>query len=271
MRFRGDGLMGDLNVLAVCSGYGGIELGLDLATGGDARTVCWVERDIFVAARVAQRMQEGHFRFAPIHSDIKTFRPGQWRNRVHLVTGGYPCQPFSISGKMRGKEDPRHLWPHVLRVLTGCAAPLLFVENVRGHASKGLDGVLGQLACFGFDAEWDLYSAEETGAPHKRERLFLLAYNELGHLLLKQRWEGLKRPPRLEQVREPEADSVWDGARWEVARPGSSPWQAVPELDRVGDDVADWTNRCRGTGNGVIPIVAARAWNELSARVADRA
>lgn len=141
-----------------------------------SRVVCWVEGEAYAASVLANRMEEGLLDSAPIWSDLRTFDGRPWRGVVDCVTAGYPCQPFSLAGRRRGADDPRHLWPHVLRVLVECRAPLLFCENVRGHVSKGLGQVLGQLACFGFSAEWDLFSAEEEGAPHRRERIFLLAH-----------------------------------------------------------------------------------------------
>lgn len=148
-----------LRVLSLCSGVGGLDLGLQLAAPA-SRVVCWVEGEAYAASVLANRMEEGLLDSAPIWSDLRTFDGRPWRGVVDCVTAGYPCQPFSLAGRRRGADDPRHLWPHVLRVLVECRAPLLFCENVRGHVSKGLGQVLGQLACFGFSAEWDLFSAE---------------------------------------------------------------------------------------------------------------
>jgi DNA (cytosine-5)-methyltransferase 1 len=161
-----------LNAISLCAGVGGIDLGL----APYARTVCYVEREAFSASVLVARMEERALDPAPIWSDLKTFDAAAWRGKVDLVTGGYPCQPWSVAGKRAGADDPRHLWPEVLRVLVESQAPFGFFENVRGHVSKGLREVLEDLARAGFHAEWDVFSAEEEGAPHRRQRLFVFAY-----------------------------------------------------------------------------------------------
>lgn len=190
-----------INILSLCSGIGGLDLGVSRALkrlGFEPRTICYVEGEAFAAACLVKKMESGELDEAPIWSDLKTFDCKPWRGRVDLVVGGYPCQPFSLAGRREGKEDPRHIWPYVLRLLVETRASLLFCENVRGHVSKGLGEVLGQLSCFGFDAEWDCYTAEEEGAPHRRERLFFLAHANSDAIREQQRrssWEGRKRSP----------------------------------------------------------------------------
>lgn len=163
-----------LRALSLCAGIGGIDLGLR----GVARTICYVEREAFAAAILRARMQDGSLDDAPIWSDLGTFDARAWRGAVDLVTGGYPCQPFSVAGKRRGEDDERHLWPQVRRIIDESGSPLVFLENVPGHLHLGFADVLADLAALGFDAEWGLFTAREVGAPHKRERLFVLAYRE---------------------------------------------------------------------------------------------
>lgn len=276
-------------MLALCAGVGGLELGLGLGTGGASRPVCYVERGAFNAARLAQRMQEGHLPLAPIHSDLKAFDGRPWAGVVDLVTAGYPCQPFSSAGKRLGAEDPRHLWPDVLRVLRQSQAPLLFCENVRGHVSNGLREVLEDLASLGFSAEWDLFSAEEEGSPHIRERLFVLAYADgQRRNQVRELWQreshlgrcaealahanrgglsgerqsqpgGIKRTPGNLADGRALPGRLWDGGRNEW-------WVAEPAVGRVAHGVANRVDRLRATGNGVVPAVAARAWLELTGR-----
>lgn len=95
---------------------------------------------------------------------------------VDVLTAGYPCQPFSLAGKRKGTNDERHLWPHVLDAVRVLRPQFAFFENVRGHLTLGLDAVLADLASIGFDAEWAIIRASDAGAPHVRERLFVLAY-----------------------------------------------------------------------------------------------
>ena len=172
----------ELRCLHLCSGYGGFELGLRLA-GVNARTVAHVERDSYAAAALVARMAEANLDQAPIWDDLTTFDSGAWRGRVDLISSGFPCQPFSAAGSQRGIEDDRWLWPAIKRIICGVGPRFVFLENVPGLIRGGLSFVLADLAELGFDAEWGLHSAAEVGAPHKRERFWLLAYaDRIGRL-----------------------------------------------------------------------------------------
>lgn len=164
-----------MNGLALCAGIGGLELGLR-RVWTDLRTVCWCEWDRYAASVLVSRMQEGALDPAPVWDDLATFDGRPWRGVVDLVSAGYPCQPFSVAGRRRGTDDPRHLWPHVARIIREVGPSLVVVENVAGHVRLGLPEVLGELAEMGFDAEWGCFRASEVGAPHQRERVFVLAY-----------------------------------------------------------------------------------------------
>ena len=166
-----------LNVLSICSGIGGIELGLHAALDGRTRTVCYVERELSVASILAARMQDGTLDSAPIWTDLRTFDPEPWRGKVDLITGGPPCQPFSVAGAQKGSADPRNLFPEVLRIATGLGLPDLYLETVSGSAILRYywDSIRPELRELGYSVAEGLFTASETGAPHKRERLFILA------------------------------------------------------------------------------------------------
>lgn len=163
-----------LNIISLCSGAGGLDLGIRLAAPS-ARTVCYVEVEAYCCEVLASRMEEKLLDPAPIWTDIKTFDGQPWRGVVDLVTGGYPCQPFSLSGRRKGEKDPRHIWPSVKRVLEETEAPLAFMENVEGHISLGFEEVSDALQGMGYEVEAVLVSAREVGASHRRRRLFILA------------------------------------------------------------------------------------------------
>ena len=163
-----------INVLSLAAGAGGLDLALKLALG-NARLVCAVEIEAFAAAILAARMDAGELDDAPIWSDARTFDGRPWRRRVHLLTAGYPCQPFSNAGKRKGAEDPRHLFPHVERIIDESEPDAVFLENVEGHISLGLREVLGSLRGLGYAPEAGLFSAAETGARQIRKRVFILA------------------------------------------------------------------------------------------------
>jgi DNA (cytosine-5)-methyltransferase 1 len=165
-----------IRVLGLCAGFGGLELGLRVALGRSVRAVCLVERDARAAASLVARMEEETLAPAPVWDDLRAFDGRPWRGRVDLVAAGYPCQPFSQAGKRLGEDDPRHLWPEVRRILEETEAPFAFFENVRGHVRLGLDRVLLDLADLGFDAEWTVLGARDVGAPHRRDRLWILAW-----------------------------------------------------------------------------------------------
>ena len=173
-----------MNGLALCSGYGGLELGLSLA--GDAlgcsyRSVCHVEREAYAATCLVARMEDQTLDCAPIWDDLGTFDGAPWRGTVDIVTAGFPCQPWSAAGVRGGIDDARWLWPEIARIIREVGPQYVFLENVRGLISGGgLRHVLGDLADCGFDAEWDLFRASDLGAPHRRERVFILAHRQSG-------------------------------------------------------------------------------------------
>lgn len=167
-----------LRTLSLCTGYGGLELGIRLA-GVAVHTVAAVERQAYAAAVLAHRMAEGALDPCPIWDDLESFDGRAWRGCVDLVVGGFPCQGASVAGKRRGIADERWLWPHVWRVTRECGASLLFVENVPGlltvNQGQALREILDDLAACGWVAEWDCVPAAAVGAPHLRDRWFMLA------------------------------------------------------------------------------------------------
>jgi DNA (cytosine-5)-methyltransferase 1 len=161
-------------VISFCSGYGGIERGLDLA-GFEHRVVCYVEIEAFAIANLVNKMERGQLPPAPIYTDLKTFPAHLFRDKVSLITGGYPCQPFSAAGKRLGDNDPRHLWPYIREHIRSIRPLQCFFENVEGHISLGLREVLSDLEGLGYSQTWGIFSAREVGAPHQRKRVYILA------------------------------------------------------------------------------------------------
>ena len=170
-----------LNTLDLFSGYGGFGLGLRLA-GIQTRTVCYVEWDKYCQQVIRQRQIDGFLDDAPIWDDIKSFDGRPWRGTVDILSAGFPCQPHSNAGLRKGEDDDRNLWPDTLRIIREVGPGLVILENVPGIL-VGSDGrppyggtVVGQLAEVGYDAEWRVISAADAGAPHLRNRWFLLAH-----------------------------------------------------------------------------------------------
>jgi DNA (cytosine-5)-methyltransferase 1 len=165
-----------LRVLSLFSGAAGLDRGICIAVPG-ARSVVFVEREAYACGVLATRMEAGALAPAPIFSDVRTFDGRPWRGRVDLIAGGFPCQDISNAGKREGIEGERSgLWSEFARIIREVGPRFVFVENVGALVIRGLDRVLGDLASLGFDAEWSTFRADEVGAPHRRERLFILAY-----------------------------------------------------------------------------------------------
>lgn len=150
------------------SGYGGLDLAVEAVTGATPAWFCeWDEAPAKVLAH--------HWPCAPNHRDVTAI---DWREvePVDILTAGYPCQPFSKAGKRKGTNDERHLWPHVHAAIRTLRPRIVCLENVTGHLGLGFDRVLADLAEIGFNAEWTTLRASDIGAPHHRDRLFILAY-----------------------------------------------------------------------------------------------
>jgi DNA (cytosine-5)-methyltransferase 1 len=167
-----------MRVGSLFSGYGG----LDIAVGGD---VVWYSEIEPAACKVLAAHHPG----VPNLGDIKKI---DWTTvaPIDVLTGGYPCQPFSAAGLRKGKEDERHLWPYVKDAISALRPRFAVLENVRGHLSLGLADVIGELASVGYDARWGLIRASDARAPHGRARVFIVAYPESD--------ERDGRPPRYD-------------------------------------------------------------------------
>ena len=186
-----------LNELSLFTGYGGFSLGLRLA-GIETRCVGYVEKEPYCQELLRARIRDGFLDWAPIITNVRgaDFRP--MAGVVDAITAGFPCPPFSHAGKRRGEQDERNLWPDTLRVIRETKPRYILLENVPGLLSStgnsdmestgsvlgdvtiGTPGyaatIVGQLAEIGYDAEWRVVSAEDAGAPHKRERWWCLAH-----------------------------------------------------------------------------------------------
>lgn len=170
--------------LSLCSGYEGIGLGLRSVLP-TLREIAYVEREGFPVANLVAKMEAGELDAAPVFTDVKTFPYGKFRGIVDILSGGFPCQPFSAAGKRQATEDPRHLFPYIADGIRECQPRIVFLENVQGILScKTADGepvlqyVLRELEGMGYRATAGIFSAEEVGAPHQRKRVFILGVRE---------------------------------------------------------------------------------------------
>ena len=233
-------------VISFCSGYGGIERGLDLA-GVKHRVLAYVEIEAFAIANLVAKMESGQLVPAPIFTDLKTFPAHLFRDCVDIITGGYPCQPFSAAGKRLGTEDPRHLWPYILDHINAIRPVRCFFENVEGHISLGLREVIDDLEGAGYDATWGIFSASEVGAPHQRKRVYIVADTGVpnGHDA-----EANSQRPNSNSVRS------YREAKYEHRRvKGGTELcnEQVSQLGQVCCDVADTDNAGQQPSGGAIP------------------
>lgn len=288
---------GDLRGLSLCAGYAGLDLGITIAEPR-YRTVCYVEREAHAAATLVARMADAALDQAPVWDDLKSFDGRPWRDRIHILSAGYPCQPFSHAGKRRGKRDPRHLWPDVERIIAEVRPGVVFAENVEGHIDLGFAEVETRLRRLGYRSKAGLFTAREAGARHRRRRLFILAYaNGFGCGLYArpsrrrhdptsipvqcgedERWavQPVERGKGLDAAMAGDAIIGMDADRdAPLAAPGPGElqlWRRIidrrpdlqPAILRMGHGMADRVDRTRGAGNGVFSMAAALAWRTLS-------
>ena len=259
-----------LTVGSLFSGIGGLDLGLERA----GMKVIWQSEIDPYCNKVLKK----HWPEVPNYGNIKEI---DWSTipRPDVVCGGYPCQPFSTAGKRRGTDDPRHLWPWVRTAISELQPRYAILENVRGHLSMGGLQVIGELAEVGYDAEWRVVSAAGLGAPHRRDRIIIVAYPN----------NTRKRAPGGDMERQRETSSAErsnarnelsgrganvahpNSRRREQCQPETKPlswtsgsgkrnyaewWQVEPNVGRVVNGVSARVDRLKGLGNAVVPQVA---------------
>lgn len=259
--------MTEWTIGSVFSGIGGLELGLERA--GIGRVAWQVEID-----PGAQKCLARHWPEAARYGDIREVR-GECVKRVDVICGGFPCQDLSSAGKGAGLVGSKSgLWFEFARLIRELRPRVVIVENVPDLASRGLFRVLGDLAQAGFDAEWFTVSAEEAGAPHRRERLFIVAYtNGEGQLQPQGSQPSQRRrssdcsqevgcqhefPPRFDDV------LGWDGyltCHPDKAPPGDGSMLNANFIEAIMGFPAGWTEgtfseRSQQLGNAVMPHVA---------------
>ena len=164
----------NLNELALFAGAGGGILGGKLLGW---RTVCAVEWEPYAACVLAARQNDGLLPAFPIWDDVQTFNGRAWRGRVDVVSGGFPCQDISVAGKGAGITGERSgMWRHMARIVGEVRPRYIFVENSPALITRGLGVVLSDLAALGYDCKWTVLGAADVGAPHQRDRFWLVAH-----------------------------------------------------------------------------------------------
>lgn len=169
-----------MNYLSLFSGVGGGDLGLQHLLGW--RCYGYVEWDKYCCRVLEQRIKDGLLSDAPIFcGDIREWiangYAASYQGMVGAIAGGFPCQPFSVAGKRAGADDPRNMWPATVECLRIIRPRFALLENVPGLLATGyFDTIIGELTESGYDTRWRVLSAAEVGAPHKRDRLWIVAH-----------------------------------------------------------------------------------------------
>jgi|TARA_R110000764_G_scaffold116924_2_gene203992 DNA (cytosine-5)-methyltransferase 1 len=179
--------------LDLFSGIGGFALGLEATQ--QIKTVAFCEIDKYCTKVLNKNWPE-----VPVYNDIKELTHDKLKadgiDNIDIITGGYPCQPFSVAGNKKGVEDPRHLWPEYFRLIKECRPTWVIGENVAGHIKLGLDAVQEDLESEGYSLRTFSISASSIGAPHQRERVWTVAYSERNGLLATEKRESIEETIR---------------------------------------------------------------------------
>lgn len=227
--------------LALFAGAGGGILGGRLLGW---RTVCAVEQDAYAASVLVARQNDGCLDPFPIWDDVCTFDGRPWRGHVDVVSGGFPCQDISTAGKRAGITGKRSgLWREMARIVGEVRPRYVFVENSPMLVSRGLAVVLSDLASLGYDARWGVLGAYNLGAPHKRDRIWIVATDA-----------NFNRKHACSVNAEVGKPSQFIRSNW---------WELEPSVGRVANGVAHRVGRLKAIGNGQVPIVAASAFKLL--------
>ncbi len=230
---------GTLSVGSLFSGIGGFELGFEAT--GRFKTLWQVERDSYATQVLAK-----HWPDVVRHDDVCTW-PNKKTQPVDVIIGGFPCQDISYAGKGAGLDGERSgLFYELMRIVRVVGPKYVVFENVAALFTRGMDQVLGTLASRGYDAEWEVVSAASVGAPHRRDRVFIIGY--LADSDDKQckgcEQETLRRKSRVSR----------ESGRSSSDQRGM--WATEPSVDRVVNGFPKRMDRLRCLGNAVVPQVA---------------
>lgn len=249
------------------------------------RCVGYVEIERYCQKVIAQRIKDGFLDEAPIFGDIRDFinqgYAESYKGLVDGITAGFPCQPFSIAGKRKGEKDKRNMWPATLECIRIIRPRFAFLENVSGLRSHPyIMQIFGDLAEARYNARWCVLGADDTGAPHKRKRLWILAHSN-GPKASRQRENSRQILPFAETERLGVGSCEFDVAytqcqgrnkghfseERQTSRCGWEQceyWKVEPNVGRVAHGVANGVDRLKALGNGQVPAVATTAFRLLT-------
>ena len=262
-----------LKHLDLFSGIGGFSLGLE-ATGG-FETVAFCDYDSY-----CQKILRKHWPWVTIYDDIKELNHEKLNSNGHtkidIITGGYPCQPFSVAGRQQGEKDPRHVWPEYFRLIKELRPTWVIGENVSGHVKLGLDTVLENLESEGYSARTFSISASSIGANHQRERIWIVANSGCSggsgsefqrkneNEIKKENANQFERSSSSSQSNMVYSDSErlekWESIGENFSQEyqtliGADWWSIEPDVGRVANGVPKRVDRLKSLGNSLVPHI----------------
>ncbi|MEO0449079.1 MAG: DNA cytosine methyltransferase [Pseudomonadota bacterium] len=261
-----------LKLLDLFSGIGGFSLGLERTGGFETVAFCEIEE-------FPRKVLAKHWPEVPCYEDVRKLSADALRRdgiSVDAICGGFPCQDISTAGKGSGIEGERSgLWREYSRLIGELQPQIVFVENVAALLSRGLDRVLGDLAAFGYDAEWHCIPASAVGAHHRRDRIWIMAY-ATGERCGKARDDSQRSPQRsagrseiLAHAHEQRLEGWQETIQPKKERAAyaghfgprvggvwrNSQWDAEPNVGRVADGIPARAHRLKALGNAVVPQI----------------
>ena len=264
-----------MNVLDLFSGIGGFSLGLERA---GMKTVAFCEVD-----KKCQQVLKKHWPGVPIFDDVSTLKGEDIEETVDVICGGFPCQDISLAGKGAGLEGERSgLWTEFHRLIKEIKPKYAIIENVSALRSRGLDQVLREISEIGYDAEWHCITAASIGAPHRRDRVWIVAYprdskrkdsitgslGRDGERKLEERIRTSETTETTGSSQTSESMAYANSKRLERQREISSRiseelkdpsytrwWKIEPSVGRVAHGVSGRVDRLKQLGNAVVPQI----------------
>ncbi len=240
-----------MKVLDLFSGIGGFSLGLERA---GMETVAFCEIEEF-----PRKVLRKHWPDVPIFEDVRKLK-GSDVGQVDVICGGFPCQDISVAGKGAGLEGERSgLWSEIARLVGELRPKFVIVENSSALTSRGFHRVLGDLAALGYDAEWECIPAAAVGAPHIRDRIWILAYPR--QVMRNDVWGERRRRDVAEiadnrvageRCKDRELIALVPGIR---ARAPADWWLHQSSVDRTAYGLPGQLDRVGACGNAVVPQI----------------
>ena len=272
-----------LQHLDLFSGIGGFSLGLEATGGFETKAFCDIEK-------YPRQVLQKHWPHVKQYEDIKELNYERLKadgiDSIDIITGGYPCQPFSIAGRQKGEQDPRHLWPEYFRLVKELRPTWVIGENVSGHIKLGLDTVIEDLESEDYSVRPFSISASSIGANHQRERIWILAHSRRSQwprAELRGENENETRQENANQFERSSSTSEVDVAdtnderlqrqwqsrnqftpRFNSSRESSEEgqrtvgqgwWESEPNMGRVAHGIPKRVDRLKSLGNSLVPQI----------------